>query len=151
MSQRDDNWGPENEDVIRRLRAEKAELNAFELDRVKTTVMGRVKPSASRSRSTGRFRILALVRSRLVVAALTLGLMAAGTAGAVASSSSGPTTAAVTGAAQSQYRPHHCIFFHHYFLCECFKGHIVACIIASKIPPYAVADNSVGLADKTSR
>jgi hypothetical protein len=79
MSQNDDHWGAEDDDVVRRLREEKPQLSAYELDRVKTAVMAKARPSRS-GRSTPRRSM----RSRFIIAALTLGLMASGTAGAVA-------------------------------------------------------------------
>lgn len=94
MSQQDDHWAAEDEDVVRRLRDGKPRLSAFELDRIKTTVMARVRPSTPRRPA---------IRSRIVVASLTVGLMAAGTAGAIAGGKTGLWHG--TGAAKSQYRP----------------------------------------------
>ena len=98
MSQRDDDWSAEDEDVVRRLRDGKPRISGLELDRIKTTVMARVRPSTSRR---------GVPRSRFVVALLTLGLMIAGTAGTLAASHGG-TAAGATGAAKSQYHPHKC-------------------------------------------
>ena len=97
MSQRDDHWEAEDEDVVRRLRDGKPRISAFELDRVKTAVMARVRPSSSR-RTSPRFGLL--------VAMLTVGAMAAGTAGTIAAGST--SLSGGTGAAQSQYRPPKC-------------------------------------------
>jgi hypothetical protein len=94
MSQRDEHWEPDDEDVARRLRDGRSRLSAFELDGIKTTVMARVRPS-SRKRPAPR--------SRLLVAMVTVGLMVAGTAGAVATSNGSFSSG--TGAAQAQYKP----------------------------------------------
>lgn len=96
MSRRDEHW--EDEDVARRLRDEKSRLSGFELDRIKTTVMARVKPSSAARRSAPI--------SRWLVGLLTVGAMVAGTAGTLAASNSSDSHG--TGAAQSQYRPPKC-------------------------------------------
>jgi hypothetical protein len=98
MSRRDEHWGAEDEDVARRLRDEKSRLSGFELDRIKTTVMARVKPSSAPRRSAPI--------SRWLVGLLTVGAMVAGTAGTLAASNSSDSGG--TGAAQSQYRPPKC-------------------------------------------
>lgn len=97
MSQRDDHWEPEDEDVVGRLRDGRPRISAFELDGIKTRVMARVRPSASR-RATPRLSML--------VALLTFGAMVAGTAGTIAAGNSSLSSG--TGAAQSQYRPPKC-------------------------------------------
>ena len=97
MSQRDGDWGAEDDEVVRRLRDGKPRMSAFELDGIKTRVMARVGPSTSR-RTSSRFGLL--------VAMLTFGAMVAGTAGTIAAGNS-PFTSG-TGAAQSQYRPPKC-------------------------------------------
>jgi hypothetical protein len=97
MSQRDGDWGAEDDEVVRRLRDGKPRMSAFELDGIKTRVMARVRPSTSR-RTSSRFGLL--------VAMLTFGAMVAGTAGTIAAGNS-PFTSG-TGAAQSQYRPPKC-------------------------------------------
>src|ERR1039458_3395048 len=97
MSQRDDHWEPEDEDVARRLRDGRPRISAFALDGIKTTVMARVRPT-SRKRPAPR--------SRLLVAMLTVGLMVAGTAGTVAASNTSLSSG--TSAAQSQYKPPSC-------------------------------------------
>jgi hypothetical protein len=97
MSQRDDHWEGEDEDVARRLRDGRPRISAFALDGIKTTVMARVRPT-SRKRPAPR--------SRLLVAMLTVGLMVAGTAGTVAASNSSLSSG--TSAAQSQYKPPRC-------------------------------------------
>jgi hypothetical protein len=97
MSQHDDHLGAEDEDVVRRLREGKPRIGAFELDRIKTTVMSRGRPANARRTAP---------RSRLLVAFLTVGLMVAGTAGTIAASNS--SVSGGSGAAQSQYRPPKC-------------------------------------------
>lgn len=99
MSNRDDEWGPEDEPIVRRLRDERPQASELELDRMKTAAMAKAK----RSRSVrGR------PKSRLVVALLTVGLMAGGTAGTVAATH-GSTQG--SGAAKSEYHP--CPHPHH--------------------------------------
>lgn len=98
MSRRDEHWGAEDEDVVRRLRDEKSRLSGFELDRIKTTVMARSKPSSASRRSAPI--------SRWLVGLLTVGAMVAGTAGTLAASNGSLSSG--TGAAQSQYRPPKC-------------------------------------------
>jgi hypothetical protein len=97
MSQRDDQWGPEDDGVVRRLRDEKPRISEFELDGVKTRVTARMR-RAGPKRATPRLSLL--------VALLTFGAMVAGTAGTIAAGSSSVSSA--TGAAQSQYRPPKC-------------------------------------------
>jgi hypothetical protein len=97
MSQRDEHWG-DDEDVARRLRDEKSRPSGFELDRIKTTVMARVRPSSSARRSAPI--------SRWLVGLLTVGAMVAGTAGTLAASNG--SISGGTNAAQSQYRPPKC-------------------------------------------
>ena len=103
MSRLDDHWGAEDDDVARRLRDGRPRLSAFELDRVKTRVMARVKPSTTRRPSASR---RTTPRLSLLVSLLTFGVMVAGTAGTIAASSSSLSSG--TGAAQSQYRPPKC-------------------------------------------
>lgn len=106
MSERDERWGSEDDEVVRRLRDKKPRISAFELDRIKTTVMSRVRPSASRRSAP---------RSRLLVAFMTVGLMVVGTAGTIAASNTSFSSG--TGAAQSQYRPPKCN--PHHEECKC--------------------------------
>jgi hypothetical protein len=106
MSHDNDQWETENDEVARRLRAERPRPSAFELDQIKTTVISRMRSSA-RNRPASR--------SRLLVALLTVGIMAAGTAGTIAASS-GPLSSG-SGAAQSQYRPPNCNPKHHDCTC----------------------------------
>jgi len=98
MSRRDEHWGAEDEDVVRRLRDEKSRLSGFEFDRIKMTVMSRVRPSSA-PRSSAPI-------SRWLVGLLTVGAMVAGTAGTLAASNG--SLSGGTGAAQSQYRPPKC-------------------------------------------
>jgi hypothetical protein len=113
MSQRDDHWSAEDEDVVRRLRDGKPHISAHELDSIKTTVMARVRPSTARRGAP---------RSRFVVALLTLGLMVAGTAGTLAASNGG-TASGGTGAAKSEYHPHKCRpIGGGKWVCKCPKG-----------------------------
>jgi hypothetical protein len=104
MNQRDDDhWGAEDDEVARRLRDARPRLSAFELDRVKTRVMARAKPSGSKRTSASR---RTTPRLSLLVSLLTFGVMVAGTAGTIAAGNSSLSGGA--GAAQSQYRPPKC-------------------------------------------
>ena len=78
--------------VEERLRRERAEASALDLDRIKT----RAVANAATSRTKG-FQ----VKSRSIATLLTLALMAAGTGGVIAASSGGPTPSAQN----SQYKP----------------------------------------------
>jgi hypothetical protein len=97
MTEHEDRWAPEDENVVRRLRDSKPRLSGLELDGIKTVVMGRTKSGKAKRGAP---------RSRLLVAFLTVGLMVAGTAGTIAASNSSFSSG--TGAAQSQYRPPKC-------------------------------------------
>ena len=121
MSQRDEHWGAEDEEVVRRLRDEKPRISRLELDRIKTTVMARVRPSTGRR---------AARRSRLLVALMTVGLMVAGTAGTIAGGNTSLSSG--TGAAQSQYRPPKCNPRHEE--CKCPDGSVGASRDACKCP-----------------
>jgi hypothetical protein len=79
----------EVDSIAQRLRAERPEASPLELDRAKTTAMSR---SGSLSRRGSR--------RRFAVAALTIGLMAAGTGGVIAG---GTTSSNPTNAATAQY------------------------------------------------
>ncbi len=79
----------ELEGIAERLRAERPEASPLELDQIKLSAMSRAK--ATVGRATPR---------RLVVAALTVGLMAAGTGGVLAA---GGTGSPAGNAAQAQY------------------------------------------------
>ena len=80
-------------EVAERLRSERAEATALDLDRIKT----RAVASAATSRTKG-FQ----VKSRSIATLLTLALMAAGTGGVIAASSGGGTGG---NASTSQYKP----------------------------------------------
>jgi hypothetical protein len=109
MSHENEHW--ENDEVARRLRAEKPRLDGFELDRIKTTVMSRLRSSGRRSSAPQR----SAGRSRILVALLTCGIMVGGAAGTIAASN-GPFSAG-SGAAQSQYRPPKCNPHHEDCVC----------------------------------
>jgi hypothetical protein len=76
----------EVDSIAQRLRSERPEASPLELDRAKTTAMSRTRSFSGR-RGT---------RRQFAVAALTIGLMAAGTGGVIAggTTSSNPTNAA---------------------------------------------------------
>jgi|SRR5579884_294154 len=97
MSHRDGNWEAGEDDVVRRLKEERPQISGLELDRIKTTVLSRVRPARA-GRATSRFSWL--------VAVLTCGVMVAGTAGTIAAGNS--SLSGGTGAAQAQYRPPKC-------------------------------------------
>jgi hypothetical protein len=78
--------------VAQRLRSERPEPSPLELDRIKTTAMSRLRPARGRAGA----------RRRLVVAGLTIGLMAAGTGGVIAG---GATSSNPSNAATAQYGP----------------------------------------------
>jgi hypothetical protein len=80
-------------EVAERLRSERVEASALELDRIKTRAMAR----ATHSRSKGL-----LVRSRSIAALLTVALMAAGTGGVIAGGGNGNGNG---NASNSQYKP----------------------------------------------
>jgi hypothetical protein len=77
------------EGIAQRLRSERPEAGPLELDQIKTTAMSRAKAATGRANPR-----------RLVVAALTVGLMAAGTGGVLAA---GGTGGAAGNAASAQY------------------------------------------------
>src|SRR3954453_19646836 len=96
MTRWDDNHLPDDlADVARRLRTERPEASALELDQIKQRAMAR----AGSSRQKGF-----LVKSRLTVALLTLGLMAGGTGGVLAAAG-GNGNGNGNNAAGSQYKP----------------------------------------------
>src|SRR5271165_6072521 len=80
----------ELDSVAQRLRSERPEAGALELDRIKTTAMSRARPVRGRG----------VARRRLAVAGLTIGLMAAGTGGVIAG---GATSGSSGNAATAQY------------------------------------------------
>ena len=82
MSHEDEHRYPEDlESTVRRMRDERPEATAFELDRMKQRAMAR----ASSPRSKGLN-----VKSRITVALLALGLMAGGTGGVLAAAGGTP-------------------------------------------------------------
>jgi hypothetical protein len=88
----DDRLPGDLNEVAERLRGERAEASALELDRIKTRAMA----SATASRPKG-FR----VRSRSIAALMTVALMAAGTGGVIAGGGNGNSG----NASNSQYKP----------------------------------------------
>lgn len=87
-----DNLPDDLREVAERLRTERAEASALDLDRIKTRAMA----NATTSRPKG-FR----VRSRSIAAMLTVALMAAGTGGVIAGGGNGKSG----NASNSQYKP----------------------------------------------
>ena len=77
MSQRDENL----DEVVGRLREHRPEASALELDQIKMRAMAR----AASSRPRG-----AVLRTRLLVALCSLGLMAGGTGGVIAAKGGNP-------------------------------------------------------------
>ena len=80
----------EVDSIAQRLRSERPEASPLELDRAKTTAMSRARSLGGRRGS----------RRQFAVAALTIGLMAAGTGGVIAG---GTTSSNPTNAATAQY------------------------------------------------
>lgn len=80
----------EEDSVAQRLRSERPEATALELDRIKTTAMSRARP----------MRAFGGARRRFAVAGLTVGLMAAGTGGVIAG---GVTSTSPENAATAEY------------------------------------------------
>jgi len=103
------NWRDEDDEIGRRLRAERPQLSRLEVDRIKTTAMARAGRSAQQPAQ----------RSRLLIALLTVGLLIAGTASTIAGNTPLLTDSG-TGAAQSQYRPPKCN--PHHEECQCPGG-----------------------------
>ena len=81
------------EEVVQRLRGERADATALDLDRIKTRAMA----SAATSRPKGL-----KLKSRSIATLLTLALMAGGTGGVIAATNSGGTNGS---ASNSQYKP----------------------------------------------
>src|SRR5947209_292252 len=97
MKNADENRMPEAlKAVSRRLRHDRPQLGATELDLMKTRVMARAKTREPKG---------AALRGRIVVALLAVGLMGAG-AGGVMAGSDGSTGGSQS--ASSQYRPAKC-------------------------------------------
>jgi hypothetical protein len=80
----------EMDSVAQRLRSERPEASPLELDRIKTTAMSRARAAGGSARTP----------RRLAVAALTVGLMAAGTGGVIAAGGAGHSS---SNAATAQY------------------------------------------------
>jgi hypothetical protein len=89
MRRKNDKNEHELEGIAQRMRGERPEASPLELDQIKTTAMSRAQAATGRAHPR-----------RLVVAALTVGLMAAGTGGVLAAGGSG---GAAGNAAQAQY------------------------------------------------
>jgi hypothetical protein len=89
MRRKNDKHEPELEGIAQRLRSERPEASPLELDQIKTTAMSRAQAATGRANPR-----------RLVVAALTVGLMAAGTGGVLAAGGSGSPAG---NAANAQY------------------------------------------------
>ena len=81
------------EEVVQRLRGERADATALDLDRIKTRAMA----SAATSRPKGL-----KLKSRSIATLLTLALMAGGTGGVIAATNNGGPT---PSAQNSQYKP----------------------------------------------
>lgn len=89
MRRKNEEHEPELEGIAERMRAERPEASPLELDQMKLNAMSRAKAATGRANPR-----------RLVVAALTVGLMAAGTGGVLAAGGSG---GAAGNAASAQY------------------------------------------------
>ena len=93
MRANDENLPVELQDVAERLRKERAQVSALDLDRIKTRAMA----NAATSRPKGF-----ALKSRSVAALLTVALMAAGTGGVIAGGGNGNGNGS---ASNSQYKP----------------------------------------------
>src|SRR5687767_6479775 len=91
MSDFDDHLPEDLTDVVQRLREHRPEVSALELDRIKMRAMA----SATSSRQKG-----SVMKSRITVALLSIGLMAGGTGGVLAAKGGSP---AKGSAGKSQY------------------------------------------------
>jgi hypothetical protein len=89
MRRKNEKHDPELDGIAERMRAARPEASPLELDQIKLSAMSRAKASTGRANPR-----------RLVVAALTVGLMAAGTGGVLAAGGSG---GAAGNAASAQY------------------------------------------------
>jgi len=89
MRRKNEKHEPELDGIAERMRAERPEASPLELDQIKLSAMSRAKAATGRANPR-----------RLVVAALTVGLMAAGTGGVLAAGGSG---SAAGNAASAQY------------------------------------------------
>src|SRR5688500_18645635 len=80
-------------DVVQQLKAHRPEASALELDRMKQRAQAKaLRPSRTKGH---------LLRSRLTIALLSLGLMVGGTGGVIAAKGGNGNN----GAAKSQYKP----------------------------------------------
>ncbi|MEA2369394.1 MAG: hypothetical protein QOH38_2112 [Thermoleophilaceae bacterium] len=93
MRANDENLPVELQEVAERLRKERPEASALDLDRIKTRAMA----TAATSRPKGF-----ALKSRGIAAFLTLALMAAGTGGVIAGGGNGNGNGS---ASNSQYKP----------------------------------------------
>jgi hypothetical protein len=89
MPRKNDKHEPELEGIAQRMRAERPEASPLELDQIKTSAMSRAKSATGRANPR-----------RLVIAALTAGLVAAGAGGVLAA---GGTGSPAGNAASAQY------------------------------------------------
>ena len=90
----EDRLPDELQDVARRLREDHPQADALELDAIKTRAMARARARSYRPRGT-------TMKSRTLIALLTIGLMAGGTGGVLAGNGNGNGGSA----ASSQYKP----------------------------------------------
>jgi len=93
----DDDFSDDLQDVARRLRDERVAPSAGELDELKLKAMARARARSSRTK--GR----ATMKSRALVALITVGLMAGGTGGVIAASNGNGNGNGNAG--NSQYKP----------------------------------------------
>ena len=93
MSSEKDRWPEDANGVIRRLQDGRPQMEALEMDRIKTRIMARDRTRGTKGAS---------LKGRMAIAAVTVGLLGAG-AGGVAALSGG--SAGGASAASAQYRP----------------------------------------------
>src|SRR3954471_7239733 len=94
----DQNLPEDLRDVVHRLREERTAPSAWELDELKLRAMTRARVRSSRTK--GRLTM----KSRALVALITVGLMAGGTGGVIAASG-GNNGNGNDDAANAQYKP----------------------------------------------
>jgi hypothetical protein len=94
MRRKNEKHEPELQEIAERMRAERPEASPLELDQIKLSAMSRAKSASGRANPR-----------RLVVAALTVGLLAAGTGGVLAAGGSGGASG---NAASAQYSSQAC-------------------------------------------
>ncbi len=98
MSHHDDSHLPDElQDVARRLREHRLEASALELDQIKLRAKARTGSSQPKGSA---------LKSRLIVALCTLGLMAGGTSGVIAAK--GGSSSSKGSAQNSQYKGKKC-------------------------------------------